>query len=163
MEYTTKQYAAELDKRLKEFDSAKVLFDCSAEAHRSQINRIFIEGQGAERKLGTYSKAYAARKRAKGRQDLFVNFNFTDFLQTDFATSLTKKGNSYVSGVKNVRNKEDALTKEGKPKKNKGATNSEKVDFLIERYGKQAFDLTKEERQEFQDCAREKFLKIMRG
>jgi hypothetical protein len=44
MEYTTKQYAAELDKRLKEFQDAKAVFDCVAETHRSQIKRIFIKG-----------------------------------------------------------------------------------------------------------------------
>ena len=163
MEYTTKQYAAELDKRLKQFESAKVLFDCSTEAHLSQIKRLFKRGEGADGKLGTYSPAYAKIKREKNREDKFVNFNFTGTLEMDFSNSLTPRGNKYVSGVKNIRNKKIELTKDGKEKKNKGATNSEKVDFLIERYGKQAFDLTKEERQEFQDCAREKFLKIMRG
>jgi hypothetical protein len=69
-----------LDKRLKEFQDAKAVFDCVTETHRSQINRIFIKGQGAERKLGTYSPAYAKLKKKKGREASFVNFNFTGML-----------------------------------------------------------------------------------
>ena len=144
MEYTTKQYAAELYKRLKEFQDAKAVFDCVAETHRSQINRIFIKGQGAERKLGTYSKAYAKLKEEKNREFRFVNFNLTDMLQNDFATSLKKRGQTYVSGVKN-------------------AFNAKKVDWLADRYGEQAFDLSKDERKDFVDCVRSVFLKIMRG
>ena len=144
MEYTTKQYAAELDKRLKDFQDAKAVFDCVAETHRSQINRIFIKGQGAERKLGTYSKAYAKLKKEKGREASFVIFNLTDMLQNDFATSLKKRGQTYVSGVKN-------------------AFNAKKVDWLADRYGEQAFDLSKDERKDFVDCVRAVFLKIMRG
>jgi hypothetical protein len=44
MEYTTKQYAAELDKRLKEFQDAKAVFDCVAETHRSQIKQDIHKG-----------------------------------------------------------------------------------------------------------------------
>ena len=161
--YTAKQYSAELDRRIKSFAQSKALADCVLETHRLQINRLFIQGEGADGKLGTYSKAYAARKRKAGREANFVNFNFTDFLQNDFANSITKKGNTYVTGVKNVRNPNPPPAANGKPSKSKGATNSEKVDYLKQRYGAQAFDLTKEEREFFSDCITETLLDYLRG
>ena len=142
--YTAKQYSAELDRRLRSFNQSKAVFGCVAETHRQQINRLFLQGKGGAGKLGVYSKAYAERKKKKGREYKFVNFNCTGRLETDFANSLEKRGDTYVTGVSN-------------------SENSNKVDWLTERYGKQAFMLTKQERLFFSDCVNNSLLDYLRG
>lgn len=144
MSYTMSEYASVLKQRIKSWEDSKAMFLCAGDALASQTNRIFTKGLGVGGKLGTYSKRYANLKKKKGREYKFVNFFFEGRLFADYSTSLTKQGNVWVVGTKNIEN-------------------SNKAGWLQERYGSDAFHLTDTEKKEFILCVKSSLLKKLQG
>ena len=58
---------------------------------------------GRKRKTG-YFQSYKDFRGKQGRETAFVNLRLHGRLQTDFANSLQKSGNKYISGTKNAAN-----------------------------------------------------------
>jgi hypothetical protein len=184
MIYTTEQYIAELEKRKKSFDKAKLIFSCAAAAHKSQILRMWGKNQlnsegvslvrsysikpiyiskfqsprgitpigktgktvfkssGKPHKSQYYALGYAKFKADIQRPMLEV----FGILKKDFTNSLTKREDSYTSGIKDDDNEKKylRLTK-------------------MKNVGKEAFMLTKEEKVNYSNCVNKKLNQIMRG
>lgn len=90
---------------------------------------VFPDGEG-----------YNAFKKAIGRG----MFELFGHLKRDFATSLTRYQDHFVSGTRNE-------------------ANTKKVESLVEKYGEDSFKLTQEERKQYNECVANKLNAILRG
>jgi len=164
--YTPEQYAIELNRRLKEISFAnKAIYLAVADAHADYVNRIFERGKRATNaNIGSYSSSYAKYRQKKKRQTAFVDLKLTTRLSTDIANSLTRQGNTVVNGVKNIKGKsviQEVVS--GKKKKRQDATNSEKLGYIIDRYGKNVFLMSQKERKELDKDISIAVAQILRG
>ena len=154
---TIKEYQKKLDRRIKEFSfTNKDIYLCVADTHSEYTNRIFRNGRRSNlSRIGSYSKGYQDKRKAKGLIFNSVNFVFNGTLETDVRNSLTVKSKGVVvSGVKNI------APKNPDPKR-KGITNSEKIDKLINQYGEDVWELSKIERKKLSKCLAAQSIKII--
>jgi hypothetical protein len=86
---------------------------------------------------------YKEFKKIQGRESNFVNLKLTNNLNFDFTNSLTLEGDIYMTGTKRKEN-------------------SDKVEWMSDKYGKETFKLTKEEKELFTKAVKEKILGILR-
>jgi len=141
---TIKEYQKKLDKRLNEVQlSNSLIKNCITDIHDKYVNRIFINGRRSNlTKIGNYSESYKKVRRKKGRQVATVNFVFGGRLFSNVANSLQRKGKSWVNG---------ATTK----------FEADKVDWMIERFGKDVWQIAKTELRTLGNCVSKASLKIM--
>jgi len=142
---TIKEYQKKLDRRIKEFSfTNKDIYLCVATTHADYKRRIFVEGKRPTGGIiGKYSRAYQKRRIEKGK--IFPTVNFVDEgrLETNIANSLQRRSNMVVVN---------------------GATTdfeANKVNWLIDKYGEDVWQLSKKELKELGKCLALKSVKII--
>lgn len=80
----------------------------------------------------TWYESYKSLRSRQGRRDDRVNLNLSGLLFRDYSTPPERSGNSYLVGVRNK-------------------ANSDKIDGIIENYGKVVFELTESESKLLQE------------
>jgi len=180
--YTTADYIKEIERRKKSFDKAKLIFPCASTAHDSQIQRMREREQNADNKplVSKYStkpmymsaqtsapktfkpigKTGKTEFKASGKPHKTIYFpgGYKQFKETikrpmfevfgrmfsDFQNSLQRQGEYYITGLKDK-------------------FNGKKAKGLIERFGKASFELTKEEKIQYNNCINNKLMQILQG
>lgn len=125
---TQEQYIQKLERIKKELDTSQLFGEAIINTHYAIVDRIFEKGQQADgKKIGKYiSPQYRKKRLTRGRQVSYVDFTFEGGLKLDFATSLTKNGDIWESGV--------------------NADNFKLVGYLNERYGDKTFKISEKEK-----------------
>ena len=141
---TIKEYQKKLDRRIKEFSfTNKDIYLCVATTHADYKRRIFVEGKRPSGAIiGTYSPSYQKR-RMKTKTFKTVNFVDQGRLETNIANSLQRRSNMVVVN---------------------GATTdfeANKVNWLIDKYGEDVWQLSKKELKELGKCLALKSVKII--
>jgi len=141
---TIKEYQKKLDRRIKEFSfTNKDIYLCVATTHADYKRRIFVEGKRPTGGIiGTYSPSYQKR-RMKTKTFKTVNFVDQGRLETNIANSLQRRSNMVVVN---------------------GATTdfeANKVNWLIDKYGEDVWQLSKKELKELGKCLALKSVKII--
>jgi hypothetical protein len=181
MAYTTQQYIAELERRKKSFDKARIIAGCALAAHDSQIMRMWDKGlNGNNQKLVSqystkpiYINAFQSPRGIKpvGKTG-----------QTTFKTSGKPHKTQYFAGgydqfKKSLqrpmfeifgrlkKNFTNSLQKRGDSYVTgvSGDDNVSKYQNLIKKYGKVSFMLTKDEKTKYSNCINAKLNNILRG
>ena len=168
MANTTNDFIQKLEQRYKDIVSNKPLGIAVAAVHEKMVKRIFEDGKnGNDGKIGAYDTSeplyvspnkspksfpvkgktgktkykngkphktgyftsYKAFRQKIGREVSFVNLSLFGQLKRDFSNSLQRvNNNKWISGTKNNKN-------------------SDKVDGAVDRYGREVFQLTKDEKK----------------
>jgi hypothetical protein len=141
---TIKEYQKKLDRRIKEFSfTNKDIYLCVATTHADYKRRIFVEGKRPSGAIiGTYSPSYQKR-RMKTKTFKTVNFVDQGRLETNIANSLQRRSNMVVVN---------------------GATTdfeANKVNWLIDKYGEDVWQLSKKELKELSKCLAAQSIKII--
>lgn len=164
------EFQRKLEAKIADLDTAKLIFPAAQEVQRLLVKRLFNEGEGAQGKLGTYSTeagyfsknqfknkgafrakgksgktkfengephksmyledGYKELKQVQGYESSFVNLTYSSDLRNDISTGMKIKGDKVVSILK--RN-----------------INTEKVEWLSDKYGDKTFKHTQEEKDFF--------------
>jgi hypothetical protein len=183
--YTTKEYIAELDRRLATINKADLIKDCAFAAHEKQVTRMFEDQKNANGQalIGEYSTKWisigaANTPRKPSRALEFVPFNKAGREKTGkkgYYAYVFKQGEGYKQFKKEIGRKFFELF--GDLKKDfstsmtrfgdhfvtgtKHERNSKKVNSLIDKYGEVAWKLSDEEKRQYVECVANKLTKIM--
>lgn len=181
------EYFANLDRKLAELQKLDWMREPVQDAHAEHVKLLFNKGEGGEGNVGKYStktmlateKQFVNKskfkqsvdedgkplwikfKRAKkavpvmildggykqfrqiqGRESNFVNLNYGGDLFRDFSTSLQKFSGAWVTGTKRKEN-------------------SNKVEWLSDKYGEKTFGLQTETKKQFLSDLKKKIDEIL--
>ena len=191
MQYTTEQYIAELEKRKKTINKAKIIFGCATAAHNSQINRMRNEQLNSEGEslVGSYStkpmymSPYSSHKKVtpigkngetvfksgKKHKTQYIAGGYKQFKEIIGRPMFEVWGDLFSDFTNSIRRKDDYfvsglrdLNVEGEGNEKK-TPNSKKFLNLIKKYGKKSFMLTKDEKTNYSNCINRKLNNILRG
>ena len=142
---TIKEYQKKLDRRIKDISfSNQNMRECVLDTHNDYVNRIFVNGRRSNlSKIGNYSESYKKTRQKKGRQTNTVNFVFEGRLFTNVANSLQRVTDKLM--VNGATTKFEA----------------NKIDWLIDKYGEDVWQLSKKELKELGKCLALKSVKIV--
>ena len=180
MQYTTEQYIAELEKRKKTINKAKIIFGCASSTHNAQIKRMWDASVNANNEplvnnystkpfyLSPYSSPKGIKPVGKTGRTTFKTgkAHKTQYLSGGYKQFKTIIGRPFFEVFGQLKQDfTNSLTLRGESYTTgvKTDLSEQKYRNLIKKYGRKSFMLTKDEKTNYSNCINRKLNNILRG